>query len=93
MITGSWMVGMLRSLTSDYNPYTTEAGSSPVGHCKVLRFPRRSRCVAPRPSPEYECGKRNPLYPIRASSFVSIVLYLTCTIIVLLKKQMIWHLI
>ena len=31
---------------------------------------------APRPSPEYSCGKRNPLYPIRATSFVSIVLYL-----------------
>ena len=30
---------------------------------------------APRPSPEYSCGKRNPLYPIRAASFVSIVLY------------------
>jgi hypothetical protein len=23
--------------------------------------------VAPMPSPEYECGKRNPLYPIWAS--------------------------
>jgi hypothetical protein len=41
---------------------------------------------APRPSPEYSCGKRNPLYPIQANSFVSIVMYLTCTIIVLLKK-------
>ena len=30
----------------------------------------------PRPSPEYSCGKRNPLYPIRAASFVSIVLYI-----------------
>ena len=30
---------------------------------------------APRTSPEYSCGKRNPLYPIRADSFVSIVLY------------------
>ena len=29
-----------------------------------------------RLSPEYECGKRNPLYPIRAASFVSIVLSL-----------------
>ena len=28
-----------------------------------------------RPSPEYSCGKRNPLYPIRAASFVSIALY------------------
>jgi hypothetical protein len=38
-------------------------------------------CYAPRPSPEYSCGKRNPLYPIWAASFVSIVLYLihTCT--------------
>ena len=36
--------------------------------------------------PEYECGKRNPLYPIRTTSFVSIIMYLTCTIIVLLKK-------
>ena len=25
--------------------------------------------------PEYSCGKRNPLYPIRTASFVSIVLY------------------
>ena len=30
---------------------------------------------APRLSPEYSCGKRNPLYPIRSTSFVSIVLY------------------
>jgi hypothetical protein len=30
---------------------------------------------APRPSPEYSCGKRNPLFPIRAASFVSIALY------------------
>ena len=37
-------------------------------------------------SPDYECGKRNSLYPIRANSFVSIIMYLTCTIIVLLKK-------
>jgi hypothetical protein len=27
------------------------------------------------PSSEYSCGKRNPLYPIRAASFVSIALY------------------
>ena len=27
------------------------------------------------PSPEYSCGKSYPLYPIRATSFVSIVLY------------------
>ena len=31
---------------------------------------------APRPSPEYSCGKRNPLFPIWAASFVSILLYL-----------------
>ena len=35
---------------------------------------------------QYSCGKRNPLYPIRATSYVSIIMYLTCTIIVLLKK-------
>ena len=35
-----------------------------------------SLCYAPRPSPEYLCGKRNTLYPIRANSFVSIVLHL-----------------
>ena len=34
---------------------------------------------APRPSPEYSCGKRNRLYPIQAASFVSIVLYLILT--------------
>jgi hypothetical protein len=28
---------------------------------------------------EYSCGKRNPLYPIRAASFVSTVLYLILT--------------
>ena len=50
----------------------------------VLRW--RPRCVAPMPSPEYECGKGNPLYPIRANSFVSIIMYLTYTIIVLLNK-------
>ena len=31
---------------------------------------------APRPSPEYKCGKRNPLYPIRVASFVLIEHYL-----------------
>ena len=54
---------------------------------------RRPRCVEPMLSPEYECGKRNLLYPIRATSFVSIVMYLTCTIRVFLKKQIVWHLI
>jgi hypothetical protein len=29
------------------------------------------RCIAPRPVTEYKCGKRNPLYPIRTTSFVS----------------------
>jgi hypothetical protein len=32
-------------------------------------FPHSS----PRPSPEYSCGKRNPFYPIRSASFVSII--------------------
>jgi hypothetical protein len=36
---------------------------------------RKKKSVT-RPSPEYSCGKRNPLYPIRAASFASIVLYL-----------------
>jgi hypothetical protein len=31
---------------------------------------------APMSSPEYSCGKRNLLYPIQATSFVSIILYL-----------------
>ena len=44
----------------------------------VLRW--RPWCYAPRPSPEYSCGKRNLLYPIRAASFVSIVLYLILVI-------------
>ena len=38
------------------------------------------------PSPEYECRKRNPLYPIQATSFVSKVMYITCTIIMLYIK-------
>ena len=37
-------------------------------------------------SAEYVCGKRNPLYPTRATSFVSIVMYLTCTIFMLWIK-------
>jgi hypothetical protein len=28
---------------------------------------------------------------VRANSFVSIIMYLTCTIIVLLQKYMVWH--
>ena len=35
---------------------------------------------------EYSGEGRGALYPIRANSFVSIIMYLTCTIIVLLKK-------
>jgi predicted GTPase len=34
-------------------------------------------------SAQSQSEKRNPLYPIRATSFVSIVMYLTCTIIML----------
>ena len=49
------------------------------------------KCGKRNSSPEYECGKRNSLYPIRANSFVSIIMYLTCTIIVLLQKYMVWH--
>jgi hypothetical protein len=41
----------------------------------VLRW--RPWCYAHRPSPEYSCGKKTPSYPIRAASFISIVLYLT----------------
>jgi len=41
---------------------------------------------APRASPEYSCGRRNPLYPILAVSFASIVLYLMH---ILLEKRMI----
>jgi len=33
--------------------------------------------------PEYEFGKRNPLCQIRATYFVSIIIYLTCTTIIL----------
>ena len=33
----------------------------------------------------YSCGKRNPLYQIRTNSFVSIIMYLTCTISVVEK--------
>ena len=34
---------------------------------RVLRW--TPRCVAPTLSPEYQCGKRNPLYPIRPFYF------------------------
>ena len=36
---------------------------------------------------EYEFGKRNPLYQIRATSFVSIIIYLTCATIKLYRKN------
>jgi hypothetical protein len=51
----------------------------------VGKLTEKSSLLAPRPSPEYSCGKRNLLYPIQANSFVSIIMYLTCTIIVLQK--------
>ena len=35
-----------------------------------------------RPS-RMKCRKGNAVYPIRTTSFVSIVIYLTCTIIIL----------
>jgi hypothetical protein len=52
--------------------------------CKTYNFrikagnalARPGAIYAPRPSPEYSCGKGNPLYPIWAASFVSIILYL-----------------
>ena len=53
---------------------------------KETRYIQYGQILLFRPSPEYECGKRNPLYPIRANSFASIIMYLTCIIIVLLKK-------
>jgi hypothetical protein len=41
----------------------------------VVMRKKKPVIYAPRPSPEYSCGKRNPLYPIRAASFVTIALY------------------
>jgi hypothetical protein len=38
-------------------------------------FPHSYSGDVSRPSIEYSCGKRNPLYPIRSASFVSIILY------------------
>ena len=35
--------------------------------------------------------KKILFYPIWENSFVSIIMYLTCTIIVLLKKYMVWY--
>jgi hypothetical protein len=45
-----------------------------IGYNEFL-FPHSYSGDTPRPSPEYSCGKRSPLYPIRSASFVSIVLY------------------
>ena len=41
--------------------------------------------------PHEYSGEGQGAYPIRANSFVSIIMYLTCTIIVLLQKYMVWH--
>ena len=49
-------------------------GATHLGLHLSTRAEKETR-YAPRPSPEYSCGKRNPLYPIRSTSFVSIVLY------------------
>ena len=38
--------------------------------------PHDYSCEGRDARPEYSCGERNPLYPIRAASFVSIALYL-----------------
>ena len=35
---------------------------------------KKGSCETPTPWPQYDFGKRNPLYPIRAVSFVSIEL-------------------
>jgi hypothetical protein len=43
---------------------------------QVRQLRRHHTRVPLRPSPEYECGKRNLLYQIRANSFVSIIMYL-----------------
>jgi hypothetical protein len=40
-----------------------------------FRMSTQVKAEVARPSPEYSCGKRNPLYPIRPAFFVSIVLY------------------
>ena len=48
-------------------------------HVKNVRQPT----LATRPSPEYECGKRNPLYPILAASIALIVMNKTCTLMML----------
>ena len=54
-----------------------------IGYSRFL-FPQEySGEEAPRPSSEYECGKTKLLYPIWATSFVSIVMYLTFTIMML----------
>jgi hypothetical protein len=58
-----------------------------IGH-SGFRFLRwMPSCESPRLSPQNESDKINPIYPIRATSFISIIMYLTSTITVLLKKN------
>ena len=52
-------------------PYCIEQVSFSVW---VLKW--RPMCLPQSSPPEYECGKRNPLYSIQEASFISIVIYL-----------------
>jgi hypothetical protein len=50
--------------------------NSAVEKTNGMTFNPTATLKRPPSSPEYECGKINALYPIRAASFVSIILYL-----------------
>jgi hypothetical protein len=54
-----------------------------IGYSGFLFLRWMPRFELSRPSPDNECEKINPLYPIWAASFISIVMYLTSTITVL----------
>jgi hypothetical protein len=57
--------------------------TSTIGHSGFLFLRWMPRCESPRLSHQNESDKINPIYPIRATSFISIVMYLTSTITVL----------
>ena len=54
-----------------------------IGYKRFLFLRWVPRCESPKPSPDNECEKINPLYPIRTASFISIAMYLTSTTTVL----------
>ena len=74
---------LLKLALSNNYPLTIEAKEAACIGDNQFPFPHEYSGVASRPSPKYECGMRNSLYPIRTTSFASILMHLMCTLMIL----------